>query len=196
MGHLTVSRFKGKQILDYIEQLAALRIKIFREYPYLYEGNYEYEMQYLNTYVTSEEAIIVVAKDDDNIIGLSTAIPLQFETPEAQKPFLDLELPIEPFFYLGESVLLPEYRGSGIYREYFKEREAAAVAFGCQKTTFCGVVRDANDPRRPHDYVPLDNIWRHFSYERHPELCAYYEWQEIGASERTKKPMAFWIKEL
>lgn len=196
MGNLTVKRFKGKQILDYIEQLAALRMKVFREYPYLYEGNYEYEMKYLNTYATSEEAILVVAQDNDKIIGLSTAIPLQFEMPETQKPFLDLHLPIEQFFYLGESVLLPEYRGSGIYRQYFQEREAAALSFGCKITTFCGVVRDEHDSRRPRDYVPLDNIWRHFGYEKHPELCSYYEWQEIGASQRTQKPMIYWIKNL
>lgn len=196
MSEITVTRYKGKQGLKYIEELAKLRILIFKEYPYLYQGDLHYEMEYLKTYAGCSEAILVVAQYQDNIIGVSTAIPLQFETAECQHPFIEQGLPINEFFYLGESVLLPQYRGSGIYRDFFRERETAAKEFGSKNTTFCAVVRDPKDARRPSGYTPLDSIWHHFGYEQHPELSTHYEWQEIDEKHKTRKPMTFWIKNL
>ena len=44
-----VVKVKGKEILPYIEALGKLRIEIFKEFPYLYAGDMEYERKYLNT---------------------------------------------------------------------------------------------------------------------------------------------------
>ena len=196
MGELTVQRFKGTHSLHYIDKLAELRIKVFREYPYLYQGNLQYEKDYLNTYATCLEAILVIVKDGNEVVGVSTAIPLEFETPECQKPFIEQNLQLNNIFYFGESVLLPQYRGSGIYRQFFHERENAAIRYGSNMAAFCAVVRDENDPRRPKDYVPLNSVWQHFGYQQHPNLRAYYEWQEIDSNVQTSKPMIFWTKEL
>jgi GNAT superfamily N-acetyltransferase len=191
-----IERLKGKQVHNYIDDLAKLRIQIFKEYPYLYEGNLSYEIDYLNTYTACDESILIVASMKSKIIGVSTAIPLEYEMAECQKPFLDTHLPISKIFYLGESVLLPEYRGQGIYRQFFDQREKAAMEYGSLITTFCAVSREADDPRSPKGYEPLDNIWQHFGYQKHPELCAYYKWQEIGDTVQTSKPMIFWMKYL
>ena len=51
MEGLEITSLKGKQILDHIDKLAQLRIAIFKEYPYLYDGNFLYEQKYLKTYV-------------------------------------------------------------------------------------------------------------------------------------------------
>src|SRR5574337_1151454 len=107
---IEIQRFKGKDILPFIPALAALRISVFKEYPYLYEGTLEYEYDYLNTYVKCPESVIIIAREGDNIIGASSAIPLQFETIEFQQPFLDNNIDIKDVFYFGESVLKPEYR--------------------------------------------------------------------------------------
>lgn len=196
MGEMTVTRYKGKNGLKYIDELAKLRMLIFKEYPYLYQGDLHHEKEYLKTYATCPEAILVIAQDEETIIGISTAIPMSFATPECQQPFIEQDLPIHEFFYLGESVLLPQYRGSGVYRSFFHERETAAKEFGSKYATFCAVVREPNDPRRPSGYTPLDSIWRHFGYEQHPTLSAQYAWQEINEKQQTRKPMAFWIKNL
>lgn len=196
MGELTIQRFIGNQGLVYIDKLAELRINVFREYPYLYQGNLEYERDYLNTYATCKEAILVIVKDGSEVVGVSTAIPLEFETEECQKPFIDQNLHINKIFYFGESVLLPQYRGNGIYRQFFHERENAAVRYGSSMAAFCAVVRDENDPRRPKDYVPLDSTWQRFGYQQHPELQAFYEWQEVDSNQKTSKPMIFWTKAL
>jgi len=193
---LKIIRLKGNAILPYISDLAKLRIKIFKDYPYLYEGNLEYEMNYLKTYISFADSIMILIIDREHIVGASTAIPLEFETVEFKKPFLDHGMKIQDIFYLGESVLLPNYRGKNIYRHFFNERESTAIEYGCCITAFCGVERSPDDSRRPNNYVPLDKVWEHFGYEKHPELCAFYEWKEIGEATISKKPLVFWLKNL
>lgn len=196
MSELSIQRFKGNQALPYIDDLARLRLTVFKEYPYLYQGNMAYEKEYLQTYAACKESVLVIVKKGDEVVGVSSAIPLAFETEECQKPFIEHNMPIEKIFYFGESVVLPEYRGKGIYRHFFNERENAAVAYGSSITVFCAVARDESDPRRPDDYVSLNSIWEHFGYQQHPELVAYYEWKELDSNESTRKPMVFWTKTL
>ena len=194
--NINIVRLKGKFIIPYLPELANLRIKIFRDYPYLYEGNLEYEKKYLHTYSECDESVVVLAMDKDTIVGLSTGIPMQFGDAAWSSPFIKNNLPINDIFYLGESVLLPEYRGKGIYKHFFHERESAARLFGSRIATFAAVERPENHPKCPKDYVPLDAIWSRFGYVKRPELCAHYEWQDIDESKLTRKPLIFWLKAL
>jgi len=193
---LKVLRYKGNEILPFIPELATLRISIFKEYPYLYEGDLDYENKYLNTYVKCPESIIVLALDNDKIAGASSAIPLEFETIEFQKPFLENNINIKDVFYFGESLLRDEYRGRKIYRQFFTQREEAAKEYGCKIAAFAAVERAADDPRKPKDYQPLDAIWRYFGYEKNPALRAYFKWKETGEKVETPKPLSFWLKNL
>lgn len=159
-------KVKGKEILPYIEALSKLRIEIFKEFPYLYIGDMEYEKKYLNTYSTCPESFAALVLDNEQVVGATTAIPLKFETEECQKPFIDNSMNINEIFYLGESVLLQSHRGLGIYKTFFEARETAACEYGCKITTFCAVERPWDHPRRPKDYVPLDEVWQHFGYQK------------------------------
>lgn len=194
--HLKILCLKGQEIVSYIPDLAKLRIDIFKNYPYFYEGDLAYEFTYLKTYTKCSESFMVVVLDGESVIGASTAIPLQFETAECQKPFLEHNMEIQNIFYLGESLLLPTYRGQGIYKIFFNEREKAAKKYGCEITTFCSIDRPIDDPRKPADYISLVDIWHRFGYKKHPEICAYYKWKEIGETTESEKPMIFWMKNL
>lgn len=193
---LKILCLKGQDILPYIPELAKLRIEIFKSYPYLYDGDLDYEYTYLNTYIKCKESIIVVALDRDKVVGASSAIPLDFETIEFQKPFLENSISIKDVFYFGESVLQFAYRGCGIYRHFFTEREAAAKEYGSKLTAFAAIERPLDDPKKPKNYLPLDLVWKHFGYEKHVELCMYYEWKEIGETLKTTHPLIFWQKKL
>jgi len=195
-NQLKFETFKGREILPYLNQLATLRIEIFSEYPYLYEGNLDYETKYLKTYAECSESIIVLVFDQHKVVGASTAIPLIYETEEWQKPFLEHSIKVDTIFYLGESVLYPQYRGQHIYRCFFKYREEAAVSYGCQYAAFCSVERDFNDPRCPKNYQSLEPVWKHFGYRKQPDLTAYFEWKEIGENRMSPKPLSFWLKSL
>jgi GNAT superfamily N-acetyltransferase len=192
---LRVQRFSGRDIEKYAPDLASLRIRVFRDFPYLYDGSKEYEKKYLQTYVNSSKSVIVIVFDGDLIVGASTGIPLEHETPEAKKPFIENSYDINRVFYCGESVLLPDYRGRGLGVRFFEEREAHARALGRPEyICFCAVQRPDDHPRRPADYVPLDRFWEKRGYRKHPELRTAFTWRDLDETESSAKEMVFWMK--
>ena len=72
MSTLEIIRLKGEEILPHISDLAKLRITILKDYPYLYEGDLEYETRYLHTYVSCPETCMVLVLDNKQIVGAST----------------------------------------------------------------------------------------------------------------------------
>ena len=194
---LKLERWSGQALNQFIPDLARLRIDVFREWPYLYDGDLAYEERYLKTYIEAPNSVIVLAFDNDNVVGASTGIPLISETDEVQAPFLKAGYDPNTVFYCGESVLLPEYRGQGAGVAFFDHREAHARDIGgFNYSCFCGVQRPVDHPRRPADYIPLDNFWRKRGYEKHNELNTTFSWKELDETEESPKPMTFWMKNL
>ena len=195
MSDISIKKLSGAELAPYVADLARLRITVFRDFPYLYDGTVEYEEKYLQTYLNTNESIIVLALDGGTVIGASTGLPMEHETEEFKKPFVDNGYDPARIFYCGESVLLKEYRGKGIYKEFFLGREGQARKLGrFDWCTFCCVQRPESHPLRPLDYVPLDTIWGKFGYARHPELQTGYSWKDVDQAEETVKPMVFWLK--
>ena len=116
----------GEEAASHAADLARLRIAVFREYPYLYDGDMAYEKYYIQQYVQSPGSVIVLAMDGDTIVGASTALPLADETQAFKQPFIEQGIAPAKVFYFGESVLLPAYRGQGIGHRFFDQREAHA----------------------------------------------------------------------
>lgn len=198
-GTLTIKRITGRDgtLESHLKDLAQLRIEVFRAFPYLYDGSIDYEMSYLETYTACPESIVVLVMDGERVVGATTGLPLDAETPEFQRPFLDAGYDATRIFYCAESVLLPEYRGKGVYPKFFEEREGHARSLDRFDTcAFCCVERPENHPLRPSGYVPLDRIWSKFGYEKHPELRTSYSWKDIDETQESEKPMVFWLKSL
>ena len=191
---ISLERHMGEAILSVVGDLARLRVAVFREFPYLYEGSLEYEQKYLQTYAQGLDNVVVVARDGDKVVGASTAMPLTLESEEVVRPFVGLGYALETIFYFGESVLLPEYRGLGLGVRFFEERENHALERGYKLATFCAVQRPLEHPRRPPDYVPLDRFWNKRGFVKHPELHTTFEWQDVDESAPSSKPMTFWTK--
>jgi len=193
--NIRIIRRSGEALVPYIPELARLRIEVFRDFPYLYDGDLDYEKKYLQTYINNPDSVIVLALDADKVVGASTALPMRDETEELKKPFLAHGYDLNDVFYCSESVLNKNYRGLGIGVRFFEEREAHAADLGGFKhITFCCVERPADHPRRPADYVPLDKFWHKRGYVKHPELTTCYIWKDLDDTEETPKPMTFWLK--
>ncbi len=193
---IRLQRLVGAQINEALEQLAALRIRVFRDWPYLYDGDADYEARYLRTYAQSEQAVCVLAWEGERVVGAATGIPLADETEEVIKPIREAGLPVESVFYFGESVLLPEYRGRGIGVGFMKEREEHARSLGYAVAMFCSVQRPATHPRRPEGYVPLDAFWQKRGFQPEDTLQAWFRWKDLDDLEETVKPLRFWSKRL
>jgi GNAT superfamily N-acetyltransferase len=187
----------GEALRRHIPDLARLRIAVFREYPYLYDGTEAYEADYLATYTASGQAMAVLAVDGEQVVGASTGIPLAAEDEAFRTPFEALGIAPASVFYCGESVLLPAWRGQGLYREFFTRREAWARALpGVTRIGFCAVQRPETHPLCPADWEPLDAVWRHFGYAPDERLSTTYSWKDIDQPDTTAHPMQFWMKQL
>lgn len=187
----------GQKVQDLIPQIAQLRIEVFVEYPFLYAGNYEYEMRYLKKFLTMKDAIVVAAFDKDTLVGISTGYPFRYEVEGLQQVFRSAHRDPSGYFCFGESVLRKSYRGQGIGKKFFEERESHVNRLGSYKhICFYTSARPLDDPKHPLDFRPLGPFWKSRGFVEHPELTGTVSYQEIGEKEETPKKMIFWIKDL
>jgi len=193
---LTITTLSGAATRSALPALARLRVTVFRDFPYLYEGDTAYEEKYLAKFLDLPDGTVVVARDGEDVVGASTALPLPKAGKSEQKPFRDNGIDVARVYYFGESVLMPKYRGKGIGVAFFREREARARQLGFRTAAFCAVQRPADHSRRPKDYVPLDDFWAKRGYVKRPDLHTTFSWKDLDEAEESPKPMIFWTKEL
>lgn len=124
-----------------MDALGCLRRRIFHDYPYLYEGTAEEEREYLSTYVSAPSSLVVLAIAKEEIIGATTCVKMSEGDTSFRSCFVNVSLPIENICYLGESVLLPKYRGRGIGKVFFQKRLEHARQLGSTTAAFCSVNR-------------------------------------------------------
>ncbi|KRE89306.1 GNAT family acetyltransferase [Frateuria sp. Soil773] len=186
----------GAQVAAHLDDLARLRIAVFRDYPYLYDGDAAYERDYLATYARSPGSVFVLARDGDTVVGAATGIPLAEEGEAFRRPFLARGCLLAEVYYFGESVLLPAYRGQGIGHRFFDGREAQARRLGCRLAAFCAVERADDDPRRPADYRPHDAFWRKRGYRRQEAMFCTLDWKERGDDAASGHRLRFWLRRL
>jgi len=192
---LRLQNLHGPELEPHLDALGALRITVFREFPYLYDGSLNYERNYLQTYVRSAGSLVVLAFDGERVVGATTCLPLLDEGPEFQEPFAKAGYDLSTLCYFGESILLPEFRGLGFGKEFFARREAHVQALGMKLSAFCAVDRPDDHPLRPAGYRPLDDFWKSRGYSKRPELQACFVWKEIGQDADSPKSLTFWLKE-
>lgn len=194
---LKYHRLKGAEARSFTQELANLRLKVFWHFPYLYEGTLDYEVRYLETYFKAKNSFIFLVEDDGKIVGATTSIHAAEEEESFRKPFLDFGLNPEEVFYFGESVLLDEYRGKGIGKKFFEEREAFARSLPFIKTlSFCAVQRPVDHPLLPVGYRPLDDFWKMMGFSKQPGLSTEYEWLDRNETKPNKKSMQYWTKHI
>lgn len=189
-------KYYGKEIANVVNELGNLRISVFRSFPYLYEGNLLYEKNYLQTYIDAKDSMLFSIWDGGEMVGATTCIPLVNETAEVKEPFEKAGLALQEIFFFGESILLGPYRGKGLGKLFFEEREKHAGSFNTFKSTyFCGVERSLNHSLKPEGYKPLDSFWRSQGYEP-AGLVSFFEWKDIDDHLPSSKKMNYWKKDI
>ncbi|WP_171101166.1 GNAT family N-acetyltransferase [Ruegeria sp. HKCCD7255] len=191
-----VRALTGTALEAVLDDVAKLRIEVFRDWPYLYDGDLAYERTYLQSYRDSDKAIVVGAFDGPTLVGASTGAPLADHADDFAAAFEGTGLDLSDIFYCAESVLLSDYRGQGVGHTFFDLREAHARENGFRKCAFCAVQRPEDHPERPDDYRPLDAFWCARGYEPLPGVIANFSWKDVGHDSETSKPLQFWIRDL
>lgn len=189
--------YVGTAIVPYLDALAELRIAVFRDWPYLYAGDRDYESKYLAAYARSSESLFALAFDGTRVVGVSTAVPLAHEPETFQRPFHERGIDVGRVFYFGESVLLRHYRGCGFGHRFFDAREDHARRLGRFDTTaFCAVERAPTDPRRPAEHRDNDAFWTKRGYARQESMFCTLDWREVGRAAAEPHRLHFWLRPL
>ena len=196
LSDIQVRALQGAELEAALDGVAELRITVFRDWPYLYDGSKDYEREYLQTYRDNPGALLVGAFHDGKLIGASTSTPMEDHAPEFAAPFRALGIAPEKILYGAESVLLRPYRGIGLGHRFIDLREGHARALGRTHVAFCSVVRPEDHPARPAVYRSNDAFWRGRGYETLPGVVARFCWKDLGEAEETEKALQFWMRAL
>ena len=193
---ISLESLSGAALLPHLDDVARLRIAVFHDWPYLYEGDVGYERAYLAAYAQSADSVVVLARAGDALIGASTGIPLAHDSAGFQAPFRARGIDVAQVFYCGESVLLPAWRRRGIGHAFFDAREAHARRLGgFGWTAFAAVDRDDADPRRPPGHRGNEAFWARRGYVRQPGMTMHLHWNELAIGDVTH-PLTFWLRPL
>lgn len=179
-----------------LDDVAALRIAVFRDWPYLYDGDLDYERRYMQSYRDSDGAVLVGAFDGARLVGAATGTPMKDHADDFAAAFSGTDIDLDTVFYCAESVLLADYRGLGIGHRFFDLREGHARDLGFAHTAFCGVMRPDDHPLRPENYRPLDAFWRKRGYAPLDGVVAEFRWKDVDQDDQTAKPLQFWMRDL
>lgn len=196
MGVIRYQPLQGSAIRKHWQSLAALRLQVFRDWPYLHEGTLDYERQYLETYARCADSLVVLAWEDLQCVGATTALPLCDAEAAMRAPFEQTALALDRTLYFGESVVLASHRGRGIGVAFFEQREAHALALGLRQCAFCAVDRPATHPLKPAGYTPNDGFWTRRGYTRQPALHCTLDWLDRGEPAPTPHTLTYWLRVL
>lgn len=193
---ITEQLLTGTAIADALDDLATLRLDIFPEYPYLYQGRREDELTYLATYAGAPDAGVILACDGLTVIGAATGMPLIQEDAQMIDAFSGTTLPLNEVYYVGELLFCPAYRNCGLGRKLLDRLESHIRSLGRYHTLTCATVERPDDhPLRPRDYIPITRFLARTGFVRLPGVTTSFMWREIDGVKRDQ-PMQFWIKDL
>lgn len=189
----------GESILAYTNTLAEWRIKYFKEFPYLYDGNFDYESTYVHHYHSEKDGMILTVEDEGKIVAIATGIALLSEfdifssSIEALKQFVN----IDTCAYLGEIIISEEYRAKGLSRKMITAQENHYKSLGYTHCCFLTVIR-TNHPLQPQDYTEPSIYWHSLGYKK-TNIITSYSWPTIQHDEAViemENEMVYWIKEI
>jgi GNAT superfamily N-acetyltransferase len=187
---------KDDQISAHAADVAALRLAVFRDWPYLYDGQLDHERAYVAAYRDTPGALLVGAFDLGRLVGASTSTPLEELSPEFAAPFSARGIPRDHVLWGPESVLLPLYRGQGIGHRFFDFREAHAKALGRTHVAFASILRAGSHPARPANARTNDAFWQGRGYAPMEGVRVEFAWKDVGDTVETVKPLQVWWKTL
>jgi GNAT superfamily N-acetyltransferase len=193
---ITEQLLTGSAVADSLADLASLRILIFQEFPYLYDGRREDELRYLKLYAEAPEAFVIIVTDSGKVVGAATGIPLRHEHQGLIEPFAGSVYPVDEIYYVGELLLYPAYRNQGLGLRLVTQIEDQVRSLGTYRYLTCAtVVRSDDHPRRPTQNLPIDRFLARTGFRPLPGMTTEFSWRENDGVTRTH-PMKFWIKEL
>jgi len=190
---------RGSDITAWIPEIARLRMEVFKDFPYYYDGTMDYEVQYLSRYGQSPDAFIFLVRDpkEQVLIGMTSCNRLLHEDDVFKKPLVAFGLNPERTFYFGESILLKEYRRRKLGHLFFEKREEFSRSFNNIETLcFCAIDTSTFPPERNYDQSALYALWDKQQFKKIENLSVMLSWKTHFETIESEKKCDFWLKKL
>lgn len=186
----------GPNTRRYFDDIAHLRITIFKEYPYLYLGTLVYEREYLEAYAESPRSFVLIVEHEGRIVGASTGLPMSDTEESIQGPMRQHGYNPETIYYSGETLLLPGYREHGLGKLIFAQVEQYAQQIGVEWVSFLTVIRPPDHPLRPVNYREPDSLWLSNGCQKLAGLTTTMRWRDIDQKDETDHQLQYWLKKI
>lgn len=193
---------RGADCAPVMSIVSALRLKTFREFPYLYVGTEELEQGYVGDYPDNPDSLIAFAYVGDGLMaGFLTGTPLQTlckKDPVTQAACEQAGLVVADYFYLGEVITLEQFRNKGIATQNFNAIEESIKKLGYKNACFITVEREENHPLKPAGYKGPASLFQKLGYTK-TDMRVPYAWPTIqtdGTIKTVNNTVAVWVKEL
>lgn len=188
---LVIKTFQGKDISPHVKAITDLCLIIYKEKPYLYEGTEEEYRPFIEYYADSETNRACLLFDESKPVGVAIGMPLHAMRDKYREPFLSMRPEENPdeLFYLGELLLLKDYRGNNLGKQMYLECERLATQEGFKKICFCKIDEPESDQS-------LDGFWKKLGFEKCEEGTFVVYWKNVGESDESPHQMRYWIKSL
>ena len=191
---LSMRTYRGKSITPFLKDITDLCVTIYKEYPYLYEGTQEEYFPFIEHYAHSEHGIACLLFDNERLVGVAIGMPLNEMRDKYQAPFTNAR-PQENFreiFYLGEFLLVKDYRGRGLGKKIYLEFERSVT--NMKKICFCKIDETDRKILETENYRPLDGFWEKFGFHKCEDVSVTVNWQNVGELEESPHQLVYWLK--
>lgn len=199
-GHLAsdleLRAFAGAGIAPHLADIARLRAEVLAGWPYLRAPDPAAERAGLETLEGDDSAVAVLAFDAGVAVGAATAQRLDRAGAGMAAAFAMTDLPPDQTMFLGESVLLPAFRGQGAGHVLIAARERHARRLGLRWAVLATYDRAEARPERPADWRPLDPFWRARGYRPLMGVGVTVPWVEAGRAGAQGHTLDLWVRDL
>ena len=119
-----ISLLLGMQICVLMDTVPRIIKDTFQEYPYLHKTSVEEQQEYLTWYAEHEGGALTVATLDGNLAGFITGVSFKElladdVLPELVAQCQEAHIMPEHYYYVGDVIVLPEYRNKKICSHLF-----------------------------------------------------------------------------
>jgi GNAT superfamily N-acetyltransferase len=198
-ANIRMQILQGEVITSRVKDITDLSLSNYREYPYLYEGTEDEYLPLIQHYAESESGIACLLFDNEKPIGVAIGMPMSAMRENYKQPLLNCseKIDIDSIFYLGEFLLLKEYRGKGLGKQMYIEFERLVMANGNFKSIwFCKISEFDSHPLMPTNYKSLDDFWKKLGFEQQEHLNFSVFWRNVSEIDDSPHKLAYWMKSL
>ena len=117
--------FHDHEIAPYVKEIVQFVNKIYRNYPYFYNGDDAGYEAYLESFPNLGDVTVCLAFEGEEVVGIAVGLPMP-KRHVYQETLLEHGYDLKELFYLGEFGLKPEYQGQDIELIMYQNIESVA----------------------------------------------------------------------